>query len=52
MKVEMSITDVTKKPAQLKQALESGKEVRLIWREQKPNGNIILSAIVKKEDNS
>lgn len=47
----MSITDVIKKPAQLKQALESGKEVRLVWKEQKPNGKITFSATVKKEGN-
>lgn len=50
MKV-LTISEVVKKPAQFTTLVKSGEEVRIVWKEQKPNGKVELSAIIKKEDN-
>ncbi len=44
----LSISEVIKSPGLLKKEVEKG-DVRLIWKESKPNGLIILSAIITKE---
>lgn len=46
---ELSITEIAKRHTVLKEALEKGP-VRIIWKEQKPNGKQVFSAIVKKEN--
>ena len=45
---EMSISEVTKNPNKLRTELDNGP-VRIIWKEQKPNGKVVFSAIVNKE---
>ena len=45
---ELSITEIAKKHTVLKDALEKGP-VRIIWKEQKPNGKQVFSAIAKGE---
>jgi hypothetical protein len=45
----LTISQVMKAPGLLKKELEKG-QVRLIWKEPKPNGLIVFSAIVKKEE--
>lgn len=47
---ELTISEIVKHPSKLRDALEKG-EVRITWKEPKPNGKITLSAIAKKEDN-
>jgi len=47
---ELTITQVAKKHTVLKEALKKGP-VRIVWKEQKPNGKVIFSAIVTKEEN-
>lgn len=47
--ITLTITEVAKKHTVLKEALEKGP-VRIVWKEQKPNGKIIFAANVKKED--
>jgi len=44
----LTISEIVKHPAQLRAALEQG-DVRITWKEAKPNGNVIFSAITKKE---
>jgi hypothetical protein len=44
----LSITEITQKPNKLRTALDDG-DVRIEWKEQKPNGKVLFSAIVKKE---
>lgn len=44
----LTITEIAKKPALLKQYLKKG-DVRIVWKEQKPGGQVTFSAIVKKE---
>ena len=44
----LSITEIVKTPAAFKEALQSG-DVKIIWKEQKPNGKVVFSAIAKKE---
>ena len=46
---KLSITEITKKTSVLKDALEKHGTVKIIWKEQKPNGKVIFSAIVKAE---
>lgn len=46
--IELTITQIVKNPNILRESLKSG-DVRLIWREQKPNGKVIESAIVSKD---
>jgi len=45
---EMTISEVSKNLASLRENLESGP-VRIIWKEQKPGGEITFSAIIQKE---
>jgi hypothetical protein len=45
----LTITEIAKRHTVLKEALEKGT-VRIVWKEQKPNGKIIFSAIAKRED--
>jgi len=47
---KLSITEITKKTSVLKDALEKHGTVKIIWKEQKPNGKVIFSAIVTRED--
>jgi len=46
---ELTISEIVKHPAKLRDAIEQG-EVRITWKEPKPNGKITLSVIAKKED--
>ena len=45
---ELTITAVTKSPNLLRLALEEGP-VRLVWKEQKPNGKVVFSATCHPE---
>ncbi len=45
---ELTITEIAQKPAKLRAALENGP-VRIVWKEQKPNGKVVFSAIINKE---
>lgn len=47
----LTISQIIKSPGLLKVEAEKGP-VRLIWKEPKPNGLVVFSAIVKKEDNT
>lgn len=44
----LSITEIAKRHTVLKEALEKGP-VRIVWKEQKPNGKVKFSAIANKE---
>jgi len=44
----LTISEVIKSPGLLKKEVEKG-DVRLIWKEPKPNGLVTLSVIVTKE---
>lgn len=46
---ELSITEIAKKHTVLRESLEKGP-VRIVWKEQKPNGKVLFAAIVNKED--
>ena len=46
----LTISEIVKHPAKLREFLELGK-VRITWKESKPGGKVIFSAIVDKEDN-
>lgn len=46
--IELKLTDIVKKPSILREALTSDK-VRIIWREPKPKGKIVFTAICEKE---
>lgn len=45
---ELTMSQIVKNPSVLREALQNS-DVRLIWKEQKPNGKVIESAIVRKE---
>lgn len=45
---ELTITEIAKKHTVLKESLEQGP-VRIVWKEQKPNGKVVFSAIATKE---
>lgn len=46
--IELTMSQIVKNPSVLREAIQHG-DVRLIWKEQKPNGKVIESAIVRKE---
>lgn len=46
---ELTISEIAKKHTVLKDNLEKGP-VRIQWKEQKPGGKVIFSAIIKKEE--
>lgn len=46
---ELTITQITKKTSLLRQELNNGP-VRIVWREPKPGGKVIYSAVVTRED--
>ena len=46
---ELTITEIAKKHTVLREGLEKGP-VRIVWKEQKPGGKVVFSAIVKKEE--
>lgn len=46
---ELTITEIAKKHTVLKDYLEKGL-VRIVWKEQKPNGKVVFSAVVTKEN--
>ncbi len=46
--IEISITEVTRKPSVLRSALAEG-DVRITWKRKRPNGEIIFSALAEKE---
>lgn len=48
--IELTITQIVQKPNILREALQNG-DVRLVWKQQRPNGKVIESAIVTKENN-
>jgi len=45
---KLTITEIAKKHTVLKDALMEGP-VRIVWKEQKPNGKVIFSATVKRD---
>lgn len=45
---ELTITEIAKKHTVLREALEKGP-VRIVWKEQKPNGKVLFAANVTKE---
>jgi hypothetical protein len=45
---ELTITEIAKKHTVLRENLEKGP-VRILWKEQKPGGKVLFSAIIKKE---
>lgn len=47
--IEMTITQLVRKPSELKKLLENGKKVRILYKEPKPNGKVQLSALIQKE---
>lgn len=47
---ELTISEIIKKPNILRQAIQEG-DVRIVWKEAKPNGKVLESAIVRKEFN-
>ena len=46
--ITLTITELTRSPSLLRSALKSG-DVRIVWKDQKPGGQVIESAIVKRE---
>lgn len=46
---ELTITQITKRTSLLREELNNGP-VRIVWRESKPGGKVIYSAIVNRED--
>jgi len=44
----LTITEIVKNPALLRGALEVGS-VRIVWKEQKPKGDVVFSAVAKRE---
>jgi hypothetical protein len=46
---ELTMTECSRSQSKLRNALEDGP-VRIIWKEQKPNGKVVFSAIVNKEE--
>ena len=46
--ITLTITELTRSPSKLRAALKSG-DVRIVWKDQKPGGRVIESAIVKRE---
>ena len=46
----LTISTVIGKPGTLKKLLEKEGKARITWKEPKPNGEVILSAIIKVED--
>lgn len=46
--ITLTITELTRSPGKLRAALKSG-DVRIVWKDQKPGGTIVDSAIVKRE---
>lgn len=47
--IELTITQVVRKPSELKRLLDGGEKVRILFKEQKPNGAVKLSALIEKE---
>lgn len=45
--IVLSIAQIVKKPSLLRQALQND-EVKIVWKEQKPNGKVVFEAIAKK----
>ena len=45
---ELTISEIVKKPSVLRDAINSGP-VRIVWKEAKPNGKVIESAVVTKD---
>lgn len=46
--ITLTLTQITRSPSKLWSALKSG-DVRIVKKEQKPSGQVIESAIVKRE---
>lgn len=46
---QLTSSEIVKTPSLLKEAVESGEEVRIVWKEPKPGGKVVLSAVIKKE---
>jgi len=46
---EMSISEISKNLATLRENLEKGP-VRIIWKESKPGGKVVFSAICEREE--
>ncbi len=48
----LTISKVIGKPGILKKCLEKDGKARITWKEPKPNGEVVLSAIIKVEEKS
>lgn len=46
---ELTISEVVRHPSKLREALAKGP-VRITWRESKPKGRKLFSAIIRKEE--
>jgi len=44
---EITITQIARTPSVLKKALKKGP-VRIVWKEQKPGGKVLFSAITQR----
>lgn len=47
--IEMTISEVVRNTAKLKELLEGGEKVRIVFKQPKPNGAVVLSALIEKE---
>ena len=45
----LTISEVIRSPGLLKKEVEKGP-VKITWKEPKPNGKVIFSAIIKEEE--
>jgi len=48
----LTISKIIGKPGTLRKLLEEDGKARIVWKEPKPNGEVILSAIIKVEEQS
>lgn len=48
---ELTVSQIARSPAAFKDALKKGP-VRILWKEPKPNGKVVFSAIAKHEGKS
>ena len=46
---EIKISDIVKSPLMFREALEKGT-VKIVWKEQRPNGKVLFSALCTKQE--
>ena len=46
---EMKISEIVKSPLKFREALEKGT-VKVVWKEQRPNGKVLFSALATKQE--